>query len=268
MGFKKIQEFPTIDVSLVTVETKETPPREIAFDTASQISVAIQTDTQEATTLIVKGVLKAQKGKEVTITGNTITLTDNVFAPELVQILQGGTIYREKKYTYVEDDTITAGNYSISLGNGTYANFALAAGLNADDTLEYSDFTNVVTVTASGVTTEIKAELSSAQAGTVIAATATETDKITGYDPPVSGKKQDRTFFTLNVYSAIYNNAAELQGYECTTFPNCYGDPITFNAQDGTFSAPSYTINSSPDIGQAPYNIKIVKDLPNLIEIL
>lgn len=41
---------------------------------------------------MIKNVLKAQKGEQSTITGNKITLTDNVFTPELVMVLQGGTI--------------------------------------------------------------------------------------------------------------------------------------------------------------------------------
>ena len=41
------------------------------------------------------GRLLAQKPSETTITGHQITLTDNVFIPELVQIFQGGTIEGE-----------------------------------------------------------------------------------------------------------------------------------------------------------------------------
>lgn len=79
----------TIDCNLITIETKD---GEFGFDTANKINVEPQTEEEEAVKLIVKGVLRAQKPKQVTVTGNEITLTDNVFTPELVLILQGGEI--------------------------------------------------------------------------------------------------------------------------------------------------------------------------------
>lgn len=86
---KSKAEIATIDCTLVTIEVNG---KEFGFDTSNQISVEAATETTEAVKLIVKGILRAQKPKTVTITGTTITLTDNVFNPELVQILQGGTI--------------------------------------------------------------------------------------------------------------------------------------------------------------------------------
>lgn len=90
MAAKKSKaEIATIDVSLVTIEVDGT---EFGFDTASSIEVEPQINEEEAITLVVKGILRAQKPAVSTITGNQITLTDNVFNPELVQTLQGGTI--------------------------------------------------------------------------------------------------------------------------------------------------------------------------------
>lgn len=86
---KAITEIPTIDVVMVVVETAT---KSYALDTASQIGVEPQIEEEDAVKLVIKGKLKAQKPAVSTITGNQITLTDNVFAPELVKILQGGTI--------------------------------------------------------------------------------------------------------------------------------------------------------------------------------
>lgn len=86
---KSKAEIATIDCCLVTIETAD---GEFGFDTASKIGVEPQVEEQEAVKLVVKGILRAQKPKSSTITGNAITLTDNVFNPELVLILQGGTI--------------------------------------------------------------------------------------------------------------------------------------------------------------------------------
>ena len=55
--------------------------------------------------------------------------------------------------------------------------------------------------------------------------------------------------------------------YEKTSFPNCQGDPIAFNSEDGSFRAPEYVINSMPNIGQAPYAITYVTSLPQLSDL-
>lgn len=86
---KSKAEIATIDCCLITIETDD---GEFGFDTSNKIEVEPQLEEQEAVKLIVKGILRAQKPKEVTVTGNEIKLTDNVFNPELVLILQGGTI--------------------------------------------------------------------------------------------------------------------------------------------------------------------------------
>lgn len=93
---KKAVGIPTIDVSLVVVRTgTEENGLEIAVDTANKIGVEPQTETTDAVKLVKLGRLLAQKPSETTITGHQITLTDNVFIPELVQIFQGGTIEGE-----------------------------------------------------------------------------------------------------------------------------------------------------------------------------
>lgn len=86
---KSKAEIATIDCCLVTIETAE---GEFGFDTANKIEVEPQIEETDAVKLIVKGILRAQKLKESTLTGHEITLTDNVFNPELVLVLQGGTI--------------------------------------------------------------------------------------------------------------------------------------------------------------------------------
>ena len=86
---KSKAEIATIDCCLITIETTD---GEFGFDTANKIDVEPQIETTEAQKLIVKGILRAQKPEVSTITGHQITLTDNVFNPELVLILQGGAI--------------------------------------------------------------------------------------------------------------------------------------------------------------------------------
>ena len=195
--FKRGHEIPTIDVVLVTF-TPDGTTNELILDTANQVQVSVQSETTDAVRLIVKGRLISQKREETTITGNTITLTDNVFNPELVKYLQGGTI----KYWTSADHTGT---------QDTDAGFGVAS-----------------------------------------------------YTPPVAGSKEKGTAGTLKTYSAIYDAAGLLTGYECIAYPNAMGTPVAFNTEDGTFRAPEYAINSAPSDGQAPYEITYVDpdDLP------
>lgn len=94
---KKAVGIPTIDVSLVVVRTgmvdgDDSNATEIAVDTANKVGVEPQTETTDAIKLVKLGRLIAQKPATTTITGHQITLTDNVFIPELVKIMQGGTV--------------------------------------------------------------------------------------------------------------------------------------------------------------------------------
>lgn len=86
------------------------------------------------------------------------------------------------------------------------------------------------------------------------------------YTPPVAGSAEKGEIFTFNAYSAIYNAAGVITGYEKTMYPNCQGVPVGFNSEDGAFRAPEYTISSAPDEGEAPYEITFVDTLPQLVD--
>lgn len=192
----KGHEIPTIDVSMVTVEVSG--GKEIALQTASKIAISVQSETEDSVKLVVKGKLIAQKPEQVTITGNTITLTDNVFNPELVKILQGGTI---KYWSSAEQST--EGDTDAGFG-------------------------------------------------------------VSSYTPPVAGSDDKGSPFTLNAYSAIYDAAGLVTGYEKIAYPNCQGTPVALNSEDNVFRAPEYTINSAPKTGEAPYKITYIKGLPTV----
>lgn len=92
MSAMKGHEIATIDVAMVTLTSSASGGAEIGLTTGTQVSVDTELETTEGVKLVVKGVLIAQKREINTITGTTITLTDNVFNPEIVKMLQGGTI--------------------------------------------------------------------------------------------------------------------------------------------------------------------------------
>lgn len=184
MTVKRATAIASIDCVLITMKPHKSED-EIVFDTSNQLGVEPSIETEEAVKLIIKGALRAQKPEVSTLTGHTLTLTDNVFTPEVVKLLQGGTITTDE-----------------------------------------------------------------------------ETGKITGYAPPVSGSDEKGEVFDLNAYSAIYDAAGLITGYEKIVYPNCQGKPVAFGAEDGVFRTNSYTIISAPSKGQAPYNIEYVDKFP------
>ena len=93
---KKAVGVATIDVELVVIRTgDDSTGVEYALDTANRVQVEPQTNTTDAIQLIKLGRLIAQKLGRTTLTGHQITLTDNVFSPEIVKVLQGGTFSGE-----------------------------------------------------------------------------------------------------------------------------------------------------------------------------
>lgn len=84
------------------------------------------------------------------------------------------------------------------------------------------------------------------------------------YTPPVAGSKDKGKIFKLSAYSAIYDGAGLITGYEKITYPNCQGTPVAFGAEDDVFRVAEYTINSAPKDGEAPYVIDYVDELPTV----
>lgn len=119
--YKSKAEIPTIDVALVTIEDES--GREFGFDTANTIEVEPQMNETDAVQLMIKGKLKAQKRGKSTLTGNQITLTDNVFNPELVLVLQGGSI----QYDDVETTKVTGYTPPTAASGDTGETFKLNA---------------------------------------------------------------------------------------------------------------------------------------------
>lgn len=185
MAVTKGSEVATIDVALVVVKGKVSNT-EIALDTASKITVEPQVTTVDPVQLIVKGILRAQKGQQNTLTGNKLTMTDNVLNVQLLKMLQGGTIVM---------DTV-------------------------------------------------------------------DPTKVKSYTPPVSGSTEKGEVTEVTVYSAIYNAAAVLTGYEKITYPNCQGSPFAPSSEDGVFRVAELVFNSAPDKGEAPYKLEYVTTLP------
>lgn len=193
---KKGTEHATIDCCLVVIKPRQGDA--IGLTTANQVGVAIATETTDAVKLIVKGVLIAQKKGLTTVTGNTLTLTDNVFNYELAKKLQGGTI---KYWTSAAktETTTTPTEYGVA-----------------------------------------------------------------GYTPPVVGSDDKGEIFDMDLYTGVYDTSGEVIEYQRISYPNCTGQPFGVGAEDGVFRVSEMTIDSAPAKGQAPYDIDIVHELPEV----
>lgn len=87
---------------------------------------------------------------------------------------------------------------------------------------------------------------------------------ISKYEPPIAGSGEKGKPFKLCMYSAIYDAAGLVTGYEKVTYPNCQGTPWSPSSEDGVWRVAEYTINSAPKTGEAPYTIEYVDALPDV----
>lgn len=80
-------------VSLVVLTDKS--GARYSFSTATKANAKVLIETGKKTELIIKGVLKAQKQFDSTIKGVDVEFQDNMFLPEVVALLQGGTVVKD-----------------------------------------------------------------------------------------------------------------------------------------------------------------------------
>lgn len=261
MSVKNVKAaIPTIDVAMVTVEfEKNGKTVELGFDTANKVAVEVQSETTDGVKLIVKDKLRAQKKDSVTVTGNKITLSDNVFMPELVLLLQGGTIIYANNYTKADVEISDATTYYLdtNIGNVVFSGNAEIAGTKKE--VSFNEKTGILTIGGAVAEYEVQGYVNDE---TKIEVECTPTEEIIGYEPPVVGSEDKGETFRLNCYSSQYDEAGNIKNYEKITYPNCTGEPVAMASEDGAFRAPEYTINSAPAKGQAPYKIVYVSKLP------
>lgn len=94
-----------------------------------------------------------------------------------------------------------------------------------------------------------------------------DTNKITGYTPPVAGEPYAPVKFVLDAYSAQYSEGGNVVQYEKMSYPNCSGNPISLGSEDNVFRINEYTINSAPEKGDAPYTLTFVDALPTVTTV-
>lgn len=90
MANKKVTKMALIDVELVEIVAHNLEQDTYRWKTASNLDAELNITEGESTELIVNGTLIAQKKAKDVVTGSTLTVTDNVFSPEIVEFIQGG----------------------------------------------------------------------------------------------------------------------------------------------------------------------------------
>lgn len=96
MANKKVTKMALIDVEMVEIVAHDLDQNTFRWQTASNLDAELNITEGEATELIVNGRLIAQKRAKDVLTGATLTVTDNVFAPEIVEFIQGGEFVKDE----------------------------------------------------------------------------------------------------------------------------------------------------------------------------
>ena len=89
---KRGTEMAMIDCCMIVV-TPEGEEKGLAVTSNTKLGVEPLVEVTEAVKLIIKGVLKAQKPEVKTITGHTLTLTDNMTILEFIEVMQLSLIH-------------------------------------------------------------------------------------------------------------------------------------------------------------------------------
>lgn len=89
---KSINQLPLTDVVMCEIVTRDADPVTYRFKTADEVETEEVISEGEEQTLKIKGVVYANKPAEDITLGYDLTLKDNVFCPEVLEIMQGGTL--------------------------------------------------------------------------------------------------------------------------------------------------------------------------------
>ena len=109
MANKKVTKMALIDVECVEIVAHNAEQDTFAWKTASNLSAELNITEGEAVELIVNGALIAQKRAKDVVTGSTLTVTDNIFSPEVTQFIQGGEMIQDEEGNFVAYSAPIAG---------------------------------------------------------------------------------------------------------------------------------------------------------------
>ncbi|MGX4600244.1 hypothetical protein [Faecalimicrobium sp. JNUCC 81] len=94
-----LTQLPLTDVKKTQIITKEETSRTFTFDTADEVTTKEVVEEGKDRPLQIKNRIVANVPAENVLLGYDLEFKDNVFCPELLHVMQGGTL------TYAEDKT-------------------------------------------------------------------------------------------------------------------------------------------------------------------
>jgi hypothetical protein len=112
MANKKVTKMALIDVEMVEIVAHNAEMDTFRWQTASNLDAELQISEGEAVELIVNGRLIAQKRAKDVVTGAQLTVSDNVFAPEIVELIQGGEFVKDENGEFKSYSAPLAGKES------------------------------------------------------------------------------------------------------------------------------------------------------------
>ena len=180
------------------------------------------------------------------------TFTSNT----LVNIVRAEITTAEDEPRVLSFDTVTSAEPEPVISEGEESELRVRNTILAQDTLE--DILKGYDITLKDCV--LSAQLmelidggTSAQAGE---------DSFAGYRSPVAGMTSSRTRFTLRLYTEEKDYSGQAVGYFRFSFPNCVGTPARFSFENGTFTAPEYTVRSRPSAGSSALTVECLDRLP------
>lgn len=84
------------------------------------------------------------------------------------------------------------------------------------------------------------------------------------YTPPVAGVTPDLESFDVDIYTEETDTDGQILSYAKLSLPNGKGEPVDLAFEDEKFFSATYTINTAPSMGQPPYKIERVAELPEI----
>lgn len=109
MANKKVTNMALIDVEMVEIVAHNIDQDTYRWQTASNLDCQLQISEGESTELIVNGRLIAMKRAKDVVTGVELSVSDNIFAPSIIEFLQGGEFVKNEQGEFVSYTAPLAG---------------------------------------------------------------------------------------------------------------------------------------------------------------
>lgn len=109
MANKKVEQLAFVDVLAVEIIKHNVAQDTLRWKTSNSVEAELNIVEGEDNQLIVNNILIAQKRAQDVVTGATIKIKDNIFSPEVVSTVQGGTFSQDEDGNFTGYEAPKAG---------------------------------------------------------------------------------------------------------------------------------------------------------------